>query len=268
MVDEDFVMGYACGYNDGIGSGGGGGDVPTGDTVIYNDVTIAKQWNLTGTPFAIALFDVHSPRLVCGVHSTRYEKTVSGNTHKWDKLVVNYWEAIGLLHNEKIVTVVPIRSVNEYLALNGIPQSGTFIEFKETSGTAELTHSATENSDGSVTHGFSVEITHRVIMSNKTYKNFEMVYESETIGGSGSISPIMWKLNISAGGDKQITYFDPYWLFEPKETTNNSNLYVRKGLLGVPKNTSMQQLFQTGILAETLKESLLNAGESITLEEV
>ena len=81
------------------------------------------------------------------------------------------------MYNEKIVTVVPVRSVNEYLALNGIPQSGTFIEFKETSGTAELAHSATENSDGSVTHDFSIEIAQEVVMSNKTYINFEIISE-------------------------------------------------------------------------------------------
>ena len=46
MVDEDFVMGYAVGYNDGVGSGGSGG--------VPGDMTFIKKYQLVGTDFQAA----------------------------------------------------------------------------------------------------------------------------------------------------------------------------------------------------------------------
>lgn len=62
MVDEDFVMGYACGYNDGIGSGegsGGGLIIPEGTTPIYN-VPILHNYVFTGTDFGLGTIDVNT----------------------------------------------------------------------------------------------------------------------------------------------------------------------------------------------------------------
>ena len=60
MNDEDFVMGYAVGYNDGVGSGGGGsgGIIINEGTSIY-DVPIIQNYNLIGTDFGFATFDLN-----------------------------------------------------------------------------------------------------------------------------------------------------------------------------------------------------------------
>ena len=263
MVDEDFVMGYACGYNDGIGSGGGGGDVPTGDTVIYNDVTIAKQWNLTGTPFGIALFDVHSDRLVCGVRSaaayTEYEH--------WDRLFVHYWLSMGLLYNGEIVTVSPLIDVAEDLILNGLPYLPEWeAQIKSVGGTATLRHTSSTSSSGTVSHYFYVDLSPATTAVVKEYAHYELRSETENTTKYSVSSVLTWELDVESDGTKRIVSYDPYWLFYPDKKSNAT--YKKKGLSGVPKNTSVNQLLQTGYLIETLKESLLNAGENITLEEV
>ena len=58
MVDEDFVMGYAVGYNDGVGSGGGGGIIIKEGTSVY-DVPIIHNYSLVGTEYGLATFDVN-----------------------------------------------------------------------------------------------------------------------------------------------------------------------------------------------------------------
>lgn len=52
MVDEDFVMGYAVGFNDGVGSGGG-----SGGSGLYGDVVIAKRYRFGDSGYGIATID-------------------------------------------------------------------------------------------------------------------------------------------------------------------------------------------------------------------
>ena len=49
MNDEDFVMGYAVGYNDGVGSGGSGGE--------YSDIVIYRQYDFGDSGYGIAIPD-------------------------------------------------------------------------------------------------------------------------------------------------------------------------------------------------------------------
>ena len=58
MVDEDFVMGYATGYNDGVGSGGSGGIVIKDGATVY-DVPILHNYSIVGTDYGLATFDVN-----------------------------------------------------------------------------------------------------------------------------------------------------------------------------------------------------------------
>lgn len=51
MVDEDFVMGYACGYNDGIGSGGGGSGEP------FSEIVIEKNYPFGDSGYGVATLD-------------------------------------------------------------------------------------------------------------------------------------------------------------------------------------------------------------------
>ena len=56
MVDEDFVMGYVVGYNDGIGSGGG-------SEGKYDNIPIYKKYHLIGTDCYIGIADANSDAL-------------------------------------------------------------------------------------------------------------------------------------------------------------------------------------------------------------
>ena len=49
MNDEDFVMGYCVGYNDGVGSGGSGGE--------YSDIVIYRQYDFGSSGYGIAIPD-------------------------------------------------------------------------------------------------------------------------------------------------------------------------------------------------------------------
>lgn len=53
MVDEDFVMGYCVGYNDGVGSGGG-------SEWLDQIPVISHRWKLGNTGFTILLSDFNS----------------------------------------------------------------------------------------------------------------------------------------------------------------------------------------------------------------
>ena len=264
MNDEDFVMGYCVGYNDGAQSGGGG-DVPTGDTVIYNDVTIAKRWNLTGTPFSVALFDVHSDRLICGTKS----ETQINSLEQFDAHWIYYWLSMGLIYNGDIVTVNPLYAVSDCTVLNGTPYLPyTAYSVKSIGGNAAINHTSTTSSNGDVTHKFSLSINPTMLIHDIEYYRNQIKSESDRNVSNGSSTVLSWKLTISADGTKQMLDYDPYWFFYPTAISSSSAGYIKKGILGVPNGTSTQQLFQTGKLVETLKESLINAGENVTLEEV
>lgn len=58
MVDEDFVMGYVTGYNDGAGSGGSGSIIIKDGATVYN-VPILQNYSLIGTEYGLATFDVN-----------------------------------------------------------------------------------------------------------------------------------------------------------------------------------------------------------------
>lgn len=58
MVDEDFVMGYVCGFNDGVGSGGSG-DIVIKDGATVYDVPILHNYSIVGTDYGLATFDVN-----------------------------------------------------------------------------------------------------------------------------------------------------------------------------------------------------------------
>ena len=58
--DEDFVMGYAVGFNDGVGSGGSGGvNVIIKDGATVYNVPIVHNYSISGTDYGFATFDVN-----------------------------------------------------------------------------------------------------------------------------------------------------------------------------------------------------------------
>lgn len=57
MRDEDFVMGYTCGYNDGIGSGGGGSGEP------FSEIVIEKNYPFGDSSYGVATIDIKKSHL-------------------------------------------------------------------------------------------------------------------------------------------------------------------------------------------------------------
>lgn len=53
MVDEDFVMGYAIGYNDGVQSGGSGGGK-------FDNIPLLKKYRFVGTDYGVGIVDVNN----------------------------------------------------------------------------------------------------------------------------------------------------------------------------------------------------------------
>ena len=52
MNDEDFVLGYVTGYNDGVGSGSGGGK--------FDNIPLLKKYSFAGTDYGIGVVDVNN----------------------------------------------------------------------------------------------------------------------------------------------------------------------------------------------------------------
>ena len=60
MRDEDFVLGYVVGFNEGVGSGGGSGvSITIKDGATVYDVPILHNYSISGTDYGFATFDVN-----------------------------------------------------------------------------------------------------------------------------------------------------------------------------------------------------------------
>lgn len=64
MVDEDFVMGYAVGFNDGVQSGGGGGK--------FDNIPLLKKYSFAGTDYGIGVVDVNNEMFDVAYNVTNY----------------------------------------------------------------------------------------------------------------------------------------------------------------------------------------------------
>ena len=76
MVDEDFVMGYAVGYNDGVCSGGGG----SGGSGLYGDVVIAKRYRFGDSGYGIATIDFNKSARCRGFSGCASSSVPNGDT--------------------------------------------------------------------------------------------------------------------------------------------------------------------------------------------
>lgn len=107
MVDEDFVMGYAVGYNDGVGSGGSGGGL--------DDMTFIKKYQLVGTEWSIGLnADYYGAEESLTVYSTSGGVALSSDSFAPYPLETNYEILFVILKNNCIVGVVPINKYTRY----------------------------------------------------------------------------------------------------------------------------------------------------------
>lgn len=107
MVDEDFVMGYAVGYNDGVGSGGSGG--------VPGDMTFIKKYQLVGTDWSIGLnADYYGAEESLNVYSTSGGVALSSDYIAPYPLETNYEILFVVLKNNCIVGIVPINKYTRY----------------------------------------------------------------------------------------------------------------------------------------------------------
>ena len=88
MNDEDCVMGYAVGYNDGAQSGGGSGGE-------YSDIVIYRQYDFGDSGYGIAIPDfTKGNRFILPYEIKVY--TAGSDLSKWKYGPVNTWEAFPL----------------------------------------------------------------------------------------------------------------------------------------------------------------------------
>lgn len=107
MVDEDFVMGYAVGYNDGVGSGGSGG--------VPGDMTFIKKYQLVGTDWSIGLnADYYNAEESLTVYSTSGGVAINSDYIAPYPLETNCEILFVVLKNNCIVGVVPIDKYTRY----------------------------------------------------------------------------------------------------------------------------------------------------------
>ena len=108
MVDEDFVMGYAVGFNDGVGSGGGGSGG-------LDDMTFIKKYQLVGTDWSIGLnADYYTAEESLTVYSTSGGVALSSDYIAPYPLETNCEILFVVLKNNCIVGVVPIDKYTRY----------------------------------------------------------------------------------------------------------------------------------------------------------
>lgn len=76
MRDEDFVMGYAVGYNDGVGSGGGGSGVSLDDYPVFS-----KRFKFGDSDFSFLIGDINTG-FYDALNTVNYDKTAGAYTLK------------------------------------------------------------------------------------------------------------------------------------------------------------------------------------------
>lgn len=107
MVDEDFMMGYCVGYNDGVGSGGSGG--------VPEDMTFLKKYRLIGTEWSIGLnADYYSAEESLTVYSTSGGVALSSDYIAPYPLETNCEILFVVLKNNCIVGIAPINKYTRY----------------------------------------------------------------------------------------------------------------------------------------------------------
>lgn len=98
MVDEDFVMGYVTGYNDGVGSGGGGVNITIKDGATVYNVPILQNYSLIGTEYGFATFDVNecaflnlAPYYIGGTDMADYKNPITGKIEVYKRSKPSGW---------------------------------------------------------------------------------------------------------------------------------------------------------------------------------
>lgn len=106
MNDEDFVLGYVTGYNDGVGSGSGGG---------LDDMTFLKKYRLIGTEWSIGLNDgYYKTEEAFVVYSESADVGLNENSFSPYPLNTNCELLFVILKNNSVVGIVPLTKYTRY----------------------------------------------------------------------------------------------------------------------------------------------------------
>ena len=123
MVDEDFVMGYAVGFNDGVGSGGGGSG---GE---YSDIVIYRQYDFGSSGYGIAIPDfTKGNRFILPYAMKVYQPPNTSDLSTWKYGPVYSWEvfpqAVCMTYNGQVKGMYTYGTYDtyfeEYTYINGV----------------------------------------------------------------------------------------------------------------------------------------------------
>ena len=88
MNDEDFVLGYVTGYNDGVGSGGSGSE--------YSDIVIYRQYDFGSSGYGIAIPDFTKGNRFILPYTLKTYQTDTSDLSTWKYGPVDSWEVFPL----------------------------------------------------------------------------------------------------------------------------------------------------------------------------
>lgn len=117
MREEDFVLGYAVGFNDGASGGGGRGSV-----LGFDDITLIKKYKMLGTDYAMGFSAVNSDLVMtAGIWDSSYGY---GNTTEWNNALFvpefNHSDLyfIVVLKNDSAVALITLEYTNSTSSYN------------------------------------------------------------------------------------------------------------------------------------------------------
>ena len=187
MVDEDFVLGYVCGFNDGVGSGGSGG--------VPGDMTFIKKYQLVGTDWSIGLnADYYTAEESLTVYSTSGGVALSSDYIAPYPLFTNCEILFVVLKNNCIVGVVPIDKYTRYYKSMSRTEGGAWTVVSEYENKIEDCQLTLEEKSGWQELNYSWnEVRYQAGVKRSTSSNkYRMVDRRFESGVCTSVSPYIY----------------------------------------------------------------------------
>lgn len=192
MVDEDFVMGYVTGYNDGAQSGGGGSGG-------LDDMTFIKKYQLVGTDWSIGLnADYYTAEESLTVYSTGGAGAppvpLNESYIAPYPLETNCEILFVVLKNNKIVGVVPINKYTRYYKAMSRTSGGAWTVVSEYENKIEDCQLTLEEKSGWQELNYSWnEVRYQAGVKRSTSSNkYRMVDRRFESGVCTSVSPYIY----------------------------------------------------------------------------
>lgn len=190
MRDEDFVMGYVTGFNDGAQSGGGSGGL--------DDMTFIKKYQLVGTDWSIGLnadyYTAEESLTVYGTSSTGIPVPLNESYIAPYPLETNCEIIFVVLKNNKIVGVVPINKYIRYYKAMSRTSGGAWTVVSEYENKIEDCQLTLEEKSGWQELNYSWnEVRYQAGVKRSTSSNkYRMVDRRFESGVCTSVSPYIY----------------------------------------------------------------------------